>query len=133
MPRQKKSVVVVEDDTSMSQAIERLLRTASFQPVMFGSAEALLETNAVATAGCLVLDVRLPGLSGFELHQRLTAQGDLPPVIFITAHDTPTARQQARVRGKYLLKPFPGRELVDAIKSATEAKARSGVEPHEFD
>jgi FixJ family two-component response regulator len=129
MPRQKKSVVVVEDDASMRGAIERLLRTASFQPVMFSSAEDLLQTNAVTTAGCLIFDVRLPGLSGFELHQRLAAAGKIPPVIFITAHDTPSAREQAQDRGKFLSKPFPGRELVDAVKSATQSKWRSCVEP----
>ena len=128
MPRQEKCVVVVEDDASMSRAIERLLRTASFQPVMFSSAEALLQTNAVSAAGCLILDVRLPGLSGFELHQRLTAGGTVPPVIFITAHDTPSAREQARDLGKFLCKPFPGRELVAAVKSATESGSRPGDE-----
>jgi FixJ family two-component response regulator len=119
MPREKKSVVVlVEDDISMSRAIDRLLRAATFQAVTFNSAEALLETNAVTDAACLILDIYLPGLSGFELHRRLEELGAKPPVIFITAHDTSSAREHAREIGEYLVKPFPGKSLVEAVKRA---------------
>jgi FixJ family two-component response regulator len=118
MPREEKNVVVVEDDSSMRQAIERLLRAASFQTIAFDSAEALLEANATTNAACLVIDIRLPGLSGFELHRRLAEFGATPPVIFITAHDMPSARQQAQDIGEYLTKPFPGQNLVDAVRRA---------------
>jgi FixJ family two-component response regulator len=73
-----------------------------------------------AAAGCLVLDVRLPGMSGFELYRALRQSGIEPPVIFITAHDEPSAREQAAQAGAvaYLAKPFHGRRLVDAVNRA---------------
>ena len=68
---QHQSIVVVEDDAGMSKAIVRLLRAAGFQPVSFASAEELLQTAAVDSAACLVLDIHLPGLSGLELGRLL--------------------------------------------------------------
>jgi FixJ family two-component response regulator len=114
------TILVVEDDASMSQAIERILRAGGFEVVMFPSAEAALETDAAATAHCLVLDIRLPGVSGFELYRRLAQCGSKAPVIFITAHDEPAVREEAQRLGarSFLSKPFPGRMLLDAIAQA---------------
>ena len=113
---QKNVVVVVEDDASASRAIQRVLRAAGFFAIAFPSAEALLKTRAVTTAACLVLDIGLPGLSGFEL---IEAGAELP-VIFITGHDNSLGFERAREVGAIacLLKPFPGRELVDAVTRA---------------
>ena len=74
----------------------------------------------MTTAACLVLDIGLPGLSGFELYQRLIEAGAELPVIFITGHDNSLGFERAREVGAiaYLLKPFPGRELVDAVTRA---------------
>ena len=118
MPGEEKRVVVVEDDASMRCAIERLLGAAGFQPIAFASAEAFLETDAGAEAACLVFDIRLPGLSGFELYRQLAESGAAHAVIFITAHDTAAAREQAEGIGEYLPKPFAGKNLVDAVKRA---------------
>ena len=117
---QKNVVVVVEDDASASRAIQRVLRAAGFLAIAFPSAEALLKTRAVTTAAGLVLDIGLPGLSGFELYQRLIEAGAELPVIFITGHDNSLGFERAREVGAiaYLLKPFPGRELVDAVTRA---------------
>jgi len=82
MPPEQRYVLVVEDDASMSQAIERLLRAAGFQAVTFPSAEALLESEKPPIAACLVLDVSLPGLSGFDLRLRLFESNVSPPVIY---------------------------------------------------
>lgn len=117
-------VVVVEDDAGMRRAIERLLRSAGFRPLSFASAEALLDAGSGSATVCLVLDVHLPGLSGFELRERLPHGKQDPPVVFITAHDDPATRERARDAGAlaYLTKPFPGRSLLDAVfQAATRA------------
>lgn len=118
--------MVVEDDASMSQALERILRLGGYAPITFSSAEALLEADGVAHAVCLVFDVHLPGLNGFELHERLRRRGAQPPVIFITAYDEPEARSQAETAGAaaYMAKPFSGNELVKAITRAIDGKPR---------
>lgn len=120
MPDQHQSLVVVEDDAGMSTAIGRLLRAAGFEPALFSSAEDLLQTDAADSAGCLVLDIHLPGLSGFELQRQLAASGLKPRVIFITAHDDASARDEAQRLGciAYLRKPFDGNALLQAIRLA---------------
>jgi FixJ family two-component response regulator len=120
MAARRHDVIVVEDDAGMRRAIERLLRGAGFRPLSYPSAEALLEAGAGAGTVCIVLDIHLPGLSGFELRERLPHGGRDLPVVFITAHDEPAARQRARDAGAlaYLPKPFPGRSLLDAVSQA---------------
>lgn len=121
MPNQKQIVVVVEDDAGMKQAIERLLNAAGFQSLMFPSAEALLLASDAAThAACLVLDVHLPGLSGFQLYQRLRQGGADRPVIFISAYEEPDSQNQAKTAGAiaFLTKPFKGENLIAAINRA---------------
>lgn len=121
MPEQEKgAIVVVDDDDGMRGAAERVLNAAGFRAVTFASAEILLQSDAVDGAACLVLDIHLPGLSGFDLRRRLAQTGTRPPVIFITGHDEPAAREQAEALGAaaYLPKPFAGRALVDAVSRA---------------
>jgi DNA-binding response OmpR family regulator len=113
----------VEDDASMSQAIERLLQAGGFTAVLFASAEAALEADTAAAG--LVLDIHLPGLSGFELYRRLALADKALPVTFITARDEPAVRAEAEGLGGdgcYLPKPFSGRDLLDAL---TRALSRS--------
>jgi FixJ family two-component response regulator len=122
MPDKQQSIVVVEDDAGMRKAIERLLRAGGFHCVSFASAEALLQTGAADTAACLVLDIHLPGLSGFQLQRQLMASGRKLPVIFITALDDAAARAEAQRIGSvaYFRKPFDGsaflREIGRALK-----------------
>jgi FixJ family two-component response regulator len=120
MPGEIPSIVVVEDDASMSRAIERVLRAGGFTAVLFASAEAALEAEAAATAECLVLDIHLPGMSGFDLYRQLAQAGETPPAIFITAHDEPAVREEAKSMGasRYLSKPFSGRALLNAVTQA---------------
>src|SRR5262249_27427786 len=100
--------------------MERVLSAGGFAVVTFDSAEALIEADAARTADCLVLDVRLPGMSGFELYGRLALGGEPAPAIFITAHDEASTRSEAaRVGAKgYLPKPFSGRTLLEAVNQA---------------
>jgi two-component system response regulator FixJ len=130
MPTQKQNVVVVDDDMSMNQAIKRLLLAGGFAVETFQSAEALLESDAADNAGCLVLDMRLPGMSGFELQQRLKQGGAERPVIFITAHDLPSSQEQARKAQAvaYLPKPFPGLNLMAAVADALASSHKSGTD-----
>ena len=111
------SIVVVEDDAGMSKAIARLLRAAGFQPTSFASAEELLQTEAVDSAACLVLDIHLPGLSGLELARLLVTSGRAKPVIFITGQDEASLRDEAQQLGcAYFRKPFEGKKLLEAIR-----------------
>jgi FixJ family two-component response regulator len=111
------TIVVVEDDASMSQAIERILRAGGFSPLVFGSAEAALDAGAVS-ADCLVLDIFLPGMSGLDLYRRLASRDEEVRAVFITAHDEPAVRKEAESMGTCLAKPFAGRALLDAVGQA---------------
>ncbi len=117
--------MVVDDDDGMSQAIERRLGAAGFQVMKFSSAEALIESGAAARAGCLILDIHLPGLSGFDLHQRLAQRGIARPVIFITAYDDSESQAHAERAGAvgYFTKPFSGQLLVAAIWRALKPES----------
>jgi FixJ family two-component response regulator len=113
-------VVVVENDDGMRRALQRMLEISGFATATFGSAEALLAVDGASGARCLVLDIQLPGMSGFDLHRHLYAGGVPPPVIFITGYDSAAARDQAEALGAvaYLPKPFAVEMLVDAVSRA---------------
>jgi FixJ family two-component response regulator len=117
------TVVVVEDDSGMSAALVRVLRLSGYSVEAFLSAEACLRAGAAAHADCLVCDIGLPGISGFELRRRLAQSGSTTPVIFITAHDSPQRRNEARQLGAtgYLPKPFESGALVGIVRQATRA------------
>jgi FixJ family two-component response regulator len=114
-----KRVAVVEDDASMGQALERILRLAGYLPAMYATAEAYILNGGAPVADCLVLDVHLPGMSGFELRDHLARAGTTAPVIFITAYDDAETRTLAeRANAIYLAKPFTGKTLIDAVARA---------------
>lgn len=104
----------------MSKAIERILRTGGFRPILFASAEAALSSGVAPAADCLVLDIQLPGMSGFDLYSQVAPVGEQPPAIFITAHDEPAVREKAERLGakSFHPKPFSGRALLDAVNQA---------------
>jgi len=116
-------VIVVEDDSSMSQAMARMLRIAGYVPLMYSSAEELLEGPDGDGAICMVIDVQLPGINGFALHERLQAAGWHLPVIFITAFDEPGVREQARESASraFLAKPFSGQTLLETVRRVSAA------------
>jgi two-component system, LuxR family, response regulator FixJ len=113
-------VCVIDDDVSLLRALRRLLDVGGFQVKTFSSAEDFLESSSPRIPGCLVLDVHLGGLSGFELHERLVAAGRRIPVVFITAHDDVATRDRACRAGAvdYLRKPFEDELLIAGINRA---------------
>jgi FixJ family two-component response regulator len=127
----KSRIIVIEDDSLMQRAIERLLLAHGFTVDCFSSAEAFLEHGAGSDAACLLLDIRLGGMSGVELRRGLHASGSTLPVIFITAFDSETTRHEALEAGcaAYLLKPFSASVLIDAIGTASGSPLLSGRDP----
>jgi FixJ family two-component response regulator len=110
---------IVDDDASVLRALRRLLGGAGFAVKAFESAEEFLSLEHPETIQCLVLDVHMPGLSGFELQERLTAAQIAIPIIFITANDDPPTRERAQQGGvAYLPKPFDAKSLLAAIRKA---------------
>jgi len=111
---------VVDDDASILRAVQRLLGSLGFTVKTFPSGEDLLASACLKRIHCLVLDVHLGGLSGFELQERLSEVPMPIPIIFITAHDDPPTRERARRAGavEYLRKPFDEHALIGAIDKA---------------
>ena len=116
-------VVIVEDDASMSRALARILRLGGIEAKSYVSGEALLASDTLRGVGCLIVDVQLPEMSGFELRTRLATMITLPPVMFITAFDSPEARAQALAAGAvaFLTKPFSGRTLLETVRRVLAA------------
>ena len=113
-------VFVVDDDESVRKAMESLLRSVGLRVETFPSAHAFLEARRADLPGCLVLDVRLPGLSGLDL-QRMMAEANIhTPVIFITGHgDIPMSVRAMKAGAvEFLTKPFRDQDLLDAIQQA---------------
>ena len=120
MARNKPLIAVVDDDQSVVKSLARALRVAGYEVAPFGSAQAFLGAASTLLPQCLVLDVRMPEMTGFELQDRLAAQDFCAPVIFVTAHDTPQTRARARQAGSFglFLKPFDPQALLRAIAEA---------------
>jgi two-component system, LuxR family, response regulator FixJ len=114
------TVFVVDDDASVRRGLERLLRSVGYRVETFASAREFLERGRLEGAGCLVLDVRMPGQSGLELHEVLVAGGHDIPVVFITGHgDIPMAvRAMKSGAADFLAKPFDDEVLLDAVRQA---------------
>ena len=115
-------VFVVDDDPSVRSAIKRLIGTVGLQVQLFGSAQEFLASKLPNVPSCLVLDIRLPGISGLKLQSQL-AKGNIEiPIIFITAHgDIPmTVRAMKAGAVEFLTKPFHDQDLLDAIQLALE-------------
>src|SRR5262249_8121813 len=110
---------IVDDDGSGRMAIRSLLRSLGFRVEMFGSAEDLLESARLDDIACLIVDLRLPGMSGVDLQRQiLTAKREVP-MVFISAHGDPVAQRHALTAGAlaFLRKPFSEKALIDAIGS----------------
>ena len=116
------TILVVEDDDSMREAIERLLNAAGFGCSAYASADALLARGLDEESACVISDQRLPGMSGLELLAVLRERNISLPFILITAHDTAGLRQKAMSCGAaaYLAKPFRGTKLLEAVRGVIE-------------
>jgi len=126
------TVCVVDDDAPLRRALRRLLQGVGFAVETFASAEDYLATeHVVPPPDCLVLDIRLGALSGFDLHERLRAAGLSIPIIFITGHDDASTREQARRVGAagYVRKPFDEASLVSAIETALAGSSDGRATP----
>jgi FixJ family two-component response regulator len=117
-------VPVVDDDESMRESLPDLLRELGFAAKAFGSAEEFLESDCVGETKCLILDVKMPGMSGPDLQQELKRRGAKFPIIFITAHADATARARLLKQGavECLFKPFSDTVLRDAVNAAIRRK-----------
>jgi two-component system, LuxR family, response regulator FixJ len=116
------TVYVVDDDDGMRRALSLLLNTVGYKTAAFASPKEFLDKFTPDTAGCLVLDIRMPGMSGLELQQHLNRMGSMLPVIFITGHgDVPMAVQAMKEGAfEFVQKPFRDQDLLDRINHALE-------------
>jgi FixJ family two-component response regulator len=126
--RQKPSflVAIVDDDVGVRAGIESLLNSIGVKTRTFASAEAYLRSDDSAAAGCLIVDMRLPGMSGLELQRRLHANGVSIPAIFVTAEDDANGRLQAQMEQAgavaVLHKPCDPEELTRLIQAVVSAR-----------
>ena len=118
--RAPKTVAVVEDDESYRLAIQRLLKSAGFSVQTFACAEDFLGSGWQRETGCIIADIRMPGMSGLDLQAKLNADHCPIPIIFVTAHGDDKMRMQAMRGGavKFLAKPFDGAILLESVRAA---------------
>src|SRR5262245_51013357 len=118
MKQLQNQVFIVEDDASMRSALKNLLRSVGLQAELFGSAAEFLAHDRPDLPSCLILDVRLPGISGLDLQKALNDAGIKIPIIFITAHgDIPMSVRAMKAGAvEFLTKPFRDQDLLDAIQ-----------------
>jgi FixJ family two-component response regulator len=119
---EKPLVLIVDDDEDVRMAVEELLLSVGMEAHGFGSTRELVESPLLERAACLVLDVRMPGLSGLDLQQRLTAAGVSRPIVFLTGHGDIPMSVQAMKAGAvdFLTKPVRDQTLIDAIIAGVE-------------
>jgi FixJ family two-component response regulator len=115
-------ISIVDDDEALRSSLEDLIRSVGFRVQGFSSAEAFLRSNQVQTTDCLILDVRMPGMTGPGLQRDLRSKNTDLPIIFITAYENPDIRAQVFEAGAvaFLYKPFYEEDLLDAINAALE-------------
>jgi FixJ family two-component response regulator len=113
-------VAIVDDDRSVQSALKDLMESAGLEARCFGSAEEFLEPDERNQTGCLVADIRMPGMSGLELQAKLKAEGCRIPIIFITAHGDAKMKIQAMKAGalEFLSKPFDDEVLLEKVRGA---------------
>jgi len=126
-------VFVVDDDSSVRDSLRRLITSVGFMVEVFPSAQAFMRARRPDAPGCLVLDVRLPGLSGLDLQRELTDTDAALPIIFLTGHgDIPMSVRAMKAGAvEFLTKPFREQDLLDAIRSAIERDRTMRAERYE--
>lgn len=122
MRRRSKLVVIVDDNESVRSALQGLMKSSDLPARTFASAEDFLESGEQLRAGCLITDLRMPGMSGLELQSKLKAANCGIPTIFITAHGDEQARLQALRAGAvaFVSKPFDDETLLASVRAALE-------------
>ena len=127
-------MLVIEDDARMRHAMQRLLRSIGLQAETFASPQDFLKRKLPDGPSCVILDVRLPGMSGLDLQRKLTEAGVRIPVIFITGHGDIPMTVEAMKAGavEFLTKPFRDQDLIDAIQKALRGEAEACQKHHEI-
>ena len=117
-----KMVAIVDDDDLMRSALQGLLKSVGLPAQAFASAEEFLKSGQQNEVGCLVADIRMPGMSGLELQAKLKADRLNTPIIFITAHGDARVRMQAMREGaaEFLVKPFDRQVLLNRVRAALD-------------
>ena len=120
--RKGKMVAIIDDDDSYRVAVQRLLKSAGFSVQSFASAEDFLKSGRQHETGCLISDIRMPGMSGLDLQAKLNADHCPIPTIFITAHGDEDVRLQAMRGGavRFMVKPFDCGILLESVRVALE-------------
>ena len=113
-------ISIVDDDDSLRNSLDNLIRSVGFHALGFSSAEAFLSSNQAQDTACLILDMRLPGMNGLDLQRQIVAANWRIPIIFITSHADGDAEARALEAGAvdYLYKPFREEQLLNAIDAA---------------
>jgi FixJ family two-component response regulator len=126
MPHTMLLISIVDDDVSVCRALRRLVQSAGYTVETFASARAFLDSSSTGRTACLVLDIHMDGMSGFELSEQLAQDRTAIPIIFITAHDDALTRERVRRAGvaAYLPKPFDEQALLAAIARAVNGGPR---------
>jgi FixJ family two-component response regulator len=119
-------VYLVDDDLSIRRALTRLLKSLRVETVVFASAEAFLQAGPWAPEACLILDIQMPGMKGWDLLEHLRAASIALPVILITAYNDAQTHDRAMQAGvvAYLRKPFDDQTLLEALRQAYEQRHR---------
>jgi FixJ family two-component response regulator len=117
-----KFIAIVDDDESVQSALQDLIEADGLLAKCFGSAEEFLESGLHRKAACLIVDIRMPGMSGLELQAKLKTNRIDTPIIFITAHGDTSVRMQAMREGaaEFLVKPFDDQVLLNRVRAALD-------------
>jgi len=120
-------IAIVDDDPSVRQGLQRLIRSAGWKPETFGSAQEFLDRRRTEAPSCLVLDLQLPGLSGLDLQKQMAEAGLETPIVFLTGHGDIPASVKAMKAGaiEFLTKPVDEEDLLRAIQEAIERDRRT--------
>lgn len=116
----KPAVFVVDDDVSVRESLELLIRDQGWEPLLFESAREFMARRPVGTPSCVILDINLPDLSGLDLQQQISAASLTSPIIFVTGYGDVSKTVRAMKAGavEFLTKPFDANSIVEAIRSA---------------
>jgi len=120
VPRAKPLISIVEDNEAVREAIKGLMKSVGYRAEAAASAEEFLRSRHLGRTSCLIADVQMPGMTGLELHRRLSASGRIIPTVLITAYPDDGVRERALAAGVigYLSKPFDENDLLACIRSA---------------
>ena len=118
-----KLIAIIDDNESMRDSLSDLIESGGFEAKCFGSAKAFLESDSHGRAACLIVDIRMPKMSGLELQARLKQEGCNVPIIFITAYDNAEIRAQAMKEGavEFLAKPFDYQLLLKMLRRTLDS------------